>query len=239
MSRLAALGIAAAALLAPLPAIAQAYRCSMPIGDIARPRPDGPTAREPRRVVPTGSYTLALTWSPQYCRENGKQASARLQCGGGNRFGFTLHGLWPDGKGTQWPQYCRPAALLDTRVIQSNLCATPSPQLLQHEYAKHGTCMNLAPAAYFDRATGLYARIRYPDMNALSRRRRLTTGQFAQAFARANRGMTAAMVKVTADRQGWLDEAWVCLDTQFRYRACPRAGRAANLPLKIWRGGAA
>ncbi|WP_033922324.1 ribonuclease T2 family protein [Sphingomonas sp. 37zxx] len=230
------LGLAALALAAPMPALAQAYRCAIPAGDIARPRPDGPSAREPRRVVPIGSYTLALSWSPQYCRENGTQASAKMQCGGGNRFGFTLHGLWPDGQGTQWPQYCQPAALLDQRVIERNLCTTPSVQLLQHEYAKHGTCMNIAPAAYFDRASGLYARIRYPDMDALSRRKKLTTGQFAQAVARANPGMTAAMVKVTADRQGWLDELWVCLDTKFQYRACPRAGRAANLPLKIWRG---
>jgi ribonuclease T2 len=232
-------GIAmAVAAVAPLPALAQAYRCSVP-GEIARPRPDGPTTQQPRRVVPTRGYTLALTWNPQYCRENGDRQSARFQCGADNRFGFTLHGLWPDGDGVnRWPQYCSAAPLLSEQVIRRNLCATPSAQLLQHEYAKHGTCMNVTPAAYFNQASGLYGRVRYPDMEALSRRRGLTVGAFAQAFARVNRGLTPDMFRVTANRQGWLDEVWLCLDTRLRRTRCPAHQRSAsaNTPLKIWRG---
>lgn len=226
--------------MVPAPALAQAYRCSVPEA-LPRPRADGPSAREPRRDLPTASYTLALTWAPGYCRTRGDRGDARFQCDSGNRFGFTLHGLWPDGAGSEWPQYCRAAPLLSERVIRRNLCVTPSVQLLQHEYAKHGTCMGISPAAYFDRASSLYARVRYPDMNALSRRRGLTTGQFAQAVARANPGVTPAMLRVTADRAGWLQEIWLCLDTRFRYRACPahQRGRAASSPLKIWRGDAA
>lgn len=230
------LGIALAA--APLPALAQAYRCSVP-GEVARPRADGPTTQQPRRVVPIRGYTLALTWNPQYCRDNRGEASARFQCGGGNRFGFTLHGLWPDGDGVnRWPQYCTPARLLSEPVIRRNLCVTPSPQLLQHEYAKHGTCMNVTPAAYFNQASALYGRIRYPDMEALSRRRGLTVGMFAQAFARANRGLTPQMFKVTTTRQGWLDEIWICLDRRLRDTGCPAHQRSASptTPLKIWRG---
>ncbi|WP_315760405.1 ribonuclease T2 [Sphingomonas sp. Y38-1Y] len=235
--KLAVLAAAAAALVVPAAASAQAYRCAIP-GDLPDPRVEGPTAREPRRVVPIGSYTLALSWSPQFCKGAGDRASARLQCGGGNGFGFTLHGLWPDGRGREWPQYCRAAPALPAAVIRRNLCATPSVQLLQHEYAKHGTCMGIAPAAYFDRSTRLYGRVRYPDMDALSRRRGLTTSQFEQAFARANPGLTPAMLRVTADRQGWLDEVWLCMDTRFRYTTCPthQRGRAAGQPLRIWRG---
>jgi ribonuclease T2 len=228
---------AALALSAASPAMGQAYRCSLP-ETLPRPRADGPSVREPRRDLPTASYTLALTWNPAYCRTGGGRADARFQCGGGNRFGFTLHGLWPDGAGRQWPQYCRPAPLISEPVIRRNLCATPSVQLLQHEYAKHGTCMGISPAAYFNRASGLYARVRYPDMNALAARRGLTTGEFARAFARANPGLTPAMFRVTADREGWLEEVWLCLDTRFRYRQCPthQRGRAASAGLRIRRG---
>lgn len=226
-----------AMLLAPSVAAAQAYKCAVP-GTIPAPHSDGPNAREPRRVLPIGGYTLAISWTPQYCRENTRDASARFQCGSGNRFGFALHGLWPDGQGKTWPQYCAPAPILGQDVLRRNLCATPSPQLLQHEYAKHGTCMKLPPEQYFARSTALYARVRYPDMNALSRRRGLTAGQFATAFARANRGLSANMLRVTATRQGWLDEVWLCLDTRFRATACPahQGGLAANRRLKIWRG---
>lgn len=226
-----------AALAAPAAAQAQAYQCALP-DRLEAPRPDLPSAREPRRVLPIGGYTLAITWAPQYCHENAGQGSARFQCDSGNRFGFTLHGLWPDGQGKLWPQYCTGTPLLDAATVRRNLCATPSVQLLQHEYAKHGTCMGIAPAQYFARSTGLYARLRYPDMNALSRRRTLTAGQFAAAFARANPGLTAAKLRVTANRQGWLDEVWICLDTRFRYANCPahQGGLSPARRLKIWRG---
>ena len=222
---------------APSLAHAQAYRCAVP-ERIEAPRTDGPSVREPRRVLPIGGYTLALTWAPQYCHDNARDGSARFECGSGNRFGFTLHGLWPDGRGREWPQYCAPAGILDIGTIRRNLCATPSAQLLQHEYAKHGTCMGVSPAQYFSRSTGLYARLRYPDMDALSRRRGLTAGQFAAAFARANRGITPAMLRVTANRRGWLDEIWLCLDTRMSFAPCrPNSGGVKpSTPLNIWRG---
>ena len=73
------------------------------------------------------------------------------------------------------------------------MCATPSAQLIQHEWAKHGTCTGLNPADYFGKSGGLYARLRYPDMNALSRGP-LTVGQFTAAFAAANPGKALPLV---------------------------------------------
>jgi len=231
------LAIAAAALAAPAALHAQAYRCAAPAGD-QRPHPDLPTADQPRRLLPIGSYTLAITWAPQYCHEHAREPAARFQCRSGNRFGFTLHGLWPDGVGEQWPQYCQATPLLPREVIRRNICATPSAQLLQHEWSKHGTCMpGYTPARYFARSTSLYAKLRFPDMDALSRRP-LTAGRLAAAIAAANPGMSPDMMRVTANRQGWLDEIWLCLDTAFAYRRCPahQGGLAANASVRIWRG---
>lgn len=229
--------VAAVALLAPTIASAQAYRCAIPVR-MPVPNPDGPSQREPKRVVPIGGYTLAITWAPQFCHGNARDEGARFQCASGNRFGFTLHGLWPDGTGKAWPQYCAPAPLLSADILRRNLCATPSAQLLQHEYAKHGTCMGIPPQQYFARSTRLYGALRYPDMDALSRRRGLTAGQLAAAFARANPGIGAGMMRVTANRNGWLDEVWLCLDTRLAYARCPvtKGGLAASAPVKIWRG---
>lgn len=229
--------LAAAFLLAPAVASAQAYRCDMP-SRVERPRLELPSADQPQRLLPIGGYTLAITWAPQHCHEHARDPSARVECASGNRFGFTLHGLWPDGVGKEWPQYCRAAALLPAPVVRANLCATPSAQLLQHEWAKHGTCMpGLSPAAYFQRSTALYRRLRYPDMDALSRRP-LTAGAFAEALAAANPGLRANMLRVTANRHGWLDEVWLCLDKAFRNTRCRAnsGGLAPNAPLKIWRG---
>jgi ribonuclease T2 len=228
--------VAVAALLAPAAVQAQALSCSVP-ATLPRPTPDGPDAREPKRVMPIGGYTLALTWSPEYCRTRQASARDRLQCGGGNRFGFTLHGLWPDGPDKTWPQYCKPAALIDEPVIRRNLCATPSPQLLQHEWAKHGTCMSPDPARYFAESTRLYRGIAYPDMAALSRRPQ-TTASVTRAFARANPGLRADMIRLNVNRKGWLEEVWLCLGTDLNPRGCKATGEGAraNAPVKIWRG---
>ena len=233
--KLAASIAAIAVVLAPGIASAQALLCT-PSANPPRPKPELPSADQPRRVLPIGGYTLAITWGPQFCRNGGFTPAARFQCGGGNRFGFTLHGLWPDGIDKDWPQYCTTTDLLPPAVIKGMLCSTPSAQLIQHEWAKHGTCMGTTPAAYFARSSAMYAKLRYPDMDALSRGP-LTAGQFAAAFAAANPGIPANAIRVTAKR-GWLDELWLCLDTRFGYTRCKpgTGGLPANARLKIWRG---
>lgn len=219
----------ALALVAPGTAFAQALSCTLPANV---PAGTGQGGGE-RRVMPVTGYTLALSWSPGFCRQSGMRA--QFQCGGGNRFGFVLHGLWPDGRNGRWPQYCGPARTIPAAVVRENLCAMPSPRLQWQQYAKHGSCSGMAPASYLAQARGLFARMRYPDMDALSRRPTLTTAQLADAFARANAGLTARSVQVVAGRDGWLDEVRICLDTRFQARPC--AGRDTGAKrLRIWRG---
>lgn len=239
MTRANVLWVAAlAGALVPATAQGQAYRCAVP-ATIPAPRPDLPSRDQPRRVVPIGGYTLAISWVPEYCRGSGRtNPSARFECRSGNRFGFALHGLWPDGEGPEWPQYCRATRILPPAVIRSAICATPSAQLIQHEWAKHGTCMNGTPNDYFRQSTRLFAALRYPNMQSLSRRRDLTAGILAAEMAQANPGVSATMMRITANKQGWLDEVWLCLDKDRRYRACPahQGGLSPDTPIKIWRG---
>ena len=234
---IARLIVSAAAVLAPLPAIAQALQCVVP-QRLPNWKAEGPTAREPRRMLATAGYTLAVSWSPGYCRTNSYRPDARFQCGTGNRFDFVLHGLWPDGAGKDWPQYCRSVPALPAATVRRNICVTPSAQLIQHEWAKHGSCMAREADAYFTRSRGLFQGLRFPDMQALSRRPRLTAGQLATEVAKLNRGMTARSMRVTADRQGWLEELWICLDLQFRPKACAsgKGGLAPGAAIKVWRG---
>ncbi|MDF7775201.1 ribonuclease T [Sphingomonas sp. AOB5] len=232
-ARLAAMLIA----LTPGIASAQALMCRAP-GTPPVPRPDLLSEREPRRVVPIASYTLALTWSPGYCRANRQDPDNRFQCASGNRFGFTLHGLWPDGAGREWPQYCDSASIVPPKVVRETMCATPDAQLIQHEWAKHGTCMDVTVDGYFRQARQLYGTLRYPDMMALSRRP-LTVGQFKKQLVAVNPGLPESAIRVTVTRQGWLDELWLCLDTRYRWRTCRTGSGGApdGTQLKIWRGG--
>ncbi|WP_156678700.1 ribonuclease T2 family protein [Sphingomonas profundi] len=221
MRRMALILPAVLAALLPAAAHAQASACTIP-ASLPRPRPEPPTAANPRRIMPIGRYTLAISWSPGYCPGKAGSAEDAFQCGGANgRFGFTLHGLWPDAAGESWPQYCRATPLVPERVVREMLCTTPSVQLIQHEWAKHGTCMSPTPRAYFAQSSRLYRALRFPDMHALAARDDVTAGDIAAAFAASNRGIREDMVRVTTGRDGRLAELWLCLDTRLRYTGCP------------------
>lgn len=208
------------ALATPGIAMAQANQCRLP-EVIARPKAEGPSADEPKRVLPIGYYTLAVSWSPQYCKTARGGARDAFQCQSGNAFAFTLHGLWPDGYGKEWPQYCKPAAPLPRKVIRDHLCATPSVQLIQHEWIKHGTCMPTTPTKFFALSRKLYSALRYPDMTALAARSTLSARDFAQAFAAENKGMVADGIRLNVTRDGSLSEVWICMDRKYRYISCP------------------
>ena len=174
---------------------------------------------QPVRAVPAVSYTLALIWTPQHCFHAVGGAEA-LKCGRDTGSGFVLHGLWPDGEGTSWPQWCAPAAILPKRTIAAHYRATPSPQLMQHEWAKHGTCIaGATPDSYFDQSNRLFRQVRIPDMRKLAAAP-TTESKFAQAFAAANPGMEPDSIRLNLNKQGWLQEVWLCLDTTFQSMHC-------------------
>ncbi|MBN8818867.1 MAG: ribonuclease T [Sphingomonas sp.] len=223
------LGWSATVLIAGLvavPAHAQMTACTLPS---VLPVPRVETVQpSQRRTVAIGSYTLALSWSPEHCSR--ARASDGFQCDGeANRFGFILHGLWPDGQGRDWPQYCRPAQRLSPALIRRNLCATPSAGLLQHQWTKHGVCMSRTPERYFDLARGLYAKLRFPEMAALATDPDLTAARFTDALLAANRSANPALrreaISLAVTRDGWLDEVRLCLDQRLRFAPC-RANQA-------------
>jgi ribonuclease T2 len=210
-----------------------AAACQIP-ASLPRPRVDRPTLSQPRRVLPIGSYTLAMIWAPERCRFGSSDAD-RIDCRAVEGPQFVLHGLWPDGRGGDWPQYCRPAALLPEATLKAHWCATPSTQLLQHEWAKHGTCMQgYTPDRYFRTGEQLFRRLRTPAMSSLAQRRDLTVAQFSNAYIAANR-LPAGSVRLNVNTRGWLQEVLVCYNTRFQPQRCPaqKDGPAPGRRLRI------
>ncbi len=220
--------------LAAIPVAAHAQTpasCRVP-ERINPPRAGSTPDPDQMRRMKVAGYTLALSWTPQYCaraRDGDSQCDIR-----NGRFGFVLHGLWPDGAATDgrsagWPQYCAPAAPVNRAVITANFCMMPSVPLMQHQWAKHGTCMARSPENYFARARATYEKILLPDMGYFARQYRVTAGQIAGAIARKNPGMGIDMIRVQASDYGMLSEVWICLDARFRPMRCP-AGKAGVSP---------
>jgi ribonuclease T2 len=233
--RLAAAALAALA-LAPSAAHAQAYQCRAPQGSAGVPAVvrDGPVRR-----VPITGYTLAVSWSPEYCRTRANRAADQRQCSGrSGRFGFVVHGLWPEGRGGNWPQWCPAPHRLTGRELARNLCMTPSATLLAHEWAKHGSCMAARPESYFRTVRLLWSQLRWPDFDRLSRGEVLTAGRVREEFAQANRAWRPEHVGLVLSERGWLRELRLCYGRDFEPAACDarRFGPPHSAPVQIWRG---
>jgi ribonuclease T2 len=212
--------------------VAAVSMSSMGVAQTARTHAELPSNEQPVRRVPTTGYTLSLIWTPEHCYASQKhaQGGADAECAAPSAHGFTLHGLWPDGAGPNlWPQYCHPVGLLTDAQIAAGSRATPAPQLLQHEWAKHGSCMTNDPVSYFTLEDRIYDGIHAPDMAMLSHRRGLAVSDFQSAFAAANPGMTADMMRLNLNKDGWLEEVWLCLGLDKRPRSCP-AGQGGAQP---------
>lgn len=228
------LGIAA--LLAPFPALAQAYQCRVP-PRVAMPQPARPDG--PRLATPIGGYTLAVSWSPEFCRAPRSRDPANYQCNGRiGRFGFVLHGLWPEAPKGPPPQWCAIEPRPSEEDVRRNLCMTPVPWLLEHEWAKHGSCMARRPEGYFKVASILWNSLRLPEADRLSRQPGLTVGDLRRAFVASNPAFPRASVGVVLSNGGYLREMYLCYGKDFLPRPCrPRSfGPKDAVPLKIWRG---
>ena len=232
-SRLAP-AILALATCGAAPLAAQHYQCTIPqrvgVPDIARDAP-------PRRLPVTG-YTLALSWSPEFCKPRKRQPRHARQCGGGaGLFGLVVHGLWPESS-RSWPQWCAAQRRPLPRELAANMCISPSAELVARQWAKHGTCMARRPATYFKVTRILWAGLRLPDLDRVSREDDLTAGTIRTRFTDANPDWPREAVGVKLNARGWLEELHLCYDKRFMPTPCGRQrfGARDAAPAKIWRG---
>ncbi len=181
------------------------------------------------RNVPIGGYLLTFSWSPEACfnaqRQAGRNASGttidtNIQCGKTNHFAFVLHGLWPEGKDKDWPQYCRPVPTVAAATVRGELCRTPSVSLIEHEWEKHGSCGWKTPEAYFAQSSKLMDAVKLPDLSGLTRGQ-VNASAIRAAFVATNPSLPHDAIGVAANKGGWFEEVRLCLDTAFKYQTCP------------------
>ncbi len=223
--------LALAALALAQPAFGQALECRPP-AQLELPQPRA--QNEPTIRAAVSGYTLAISWSPEFCRgPGGRSTRNAMQCGGENgHFGFVLHGLWPEARSGPAPQWCAPPAPIAPQTYRDNLCMTPVPWLLQHEWAKHGTCMARDPARYFRVAAVLWRSVRLPDPSLIR-----SAGELRAAFVAANPAFTRGGVGLVTGKGGWLREIHLCYGLDFMPAKCRRDGRgpADSAPLRVAR----
>ncbi len=165
-------------------------------------------AQEEARVVPVTKLVLAYYWWPEQCQSHAGEGCAQ-------HFGFKVHGLWPDGAGRSYPQFCKSPTPLDAATVRANWCMTPSVSLLQHEWAKHGTCHWADAATYFGSARAVADKIALPDPAALN-----SAGALRDAVVAANPAVPRGAIFIGTDNKQWLTELRICLTTRYEPTAC-------------------
>lgn len=214
---------------------AQAYQCRMPKATVAPfVERDGPV-----RMMPVTGYTLALSWSPEFCKPREGQRAHALQCSGRHgRFGLVVHGLWPDGA-RSWPQWCPTRRQPTGQQVARQLCMSPSTRLVARQWAKHGSCTGWTPEGYYKVTRILFDSLQIPDFDRLSRRGDLDAGAVRQAFADANgKHWRREDVGLKLNERGWLEELRLCYGKDFMPTRCTarQYGPGNDEPVKIWRG---
>ncbi len=174
-------------------------------------------------------YVLALSWSPSYCEAAHERAPDRVpdqQCAG-RPFAFVVHGLWPQYE-QGFPAYCQvPAPRLDRNIVSGALDLMPSPRLIFHEWDRHGTCSGLSQHAYFEAVRKARAVVKVPlEFTGLDKPITVKPDDVAEAFVKANAGLSRAAFAVTCDSKR-LSEVRVCLNKDFSFRDCAEVARRA------------
>ncbi len=202
----------------PPPPPPTAPSCNIVPADVFTPAispPDGV------RKLPAAYFLLSLSWSPQFCKTPaGQSARNRFQCQE-NSFGMVVHGLWPQAAGVTGgngqPRNCELTTPIPQDILRKHLCTVPGVQLMQDEWAKHGTCAFDSPEKYLDRIEALMTSLRIPDLQALGAG--LRAKDIIAAFVNANPGLTSDAVQLQVGSKQ-LQEVHVCYDMNFQFRRC-------------------
>ena len=165
-------------------------------------------------------YVLALSWSPSYCeaaRDRRPNRAPDRQCAG-RPFAFVVHGLWPQYE-RGFPSYCQvPAPRLDRAIVGSMLDVMPSP--VKSSAVSSGTI-------YFETVRKAQAAVKIPpDYLDLSRPIAVAPGEVADAFVKANPGLSRRAMAVSCDGKR-LTEVRVCLAQDLSFHDCPEISRRA------------
>ena len=177
---------------------------------------------QPRRTAPGkfDFYVLSLSWSPDYCASPAG-ARDRFQCAGPRKYGFVVHGLWPQFE-RGWPEECSSDKLhVPAPLKRDVLEIMPSERLMNHEWRKHGTCSGLTPKQYFESILATWANVRIPpELKSLTAEHlEFSPAELERKFAAANPGLDTSMVSVDCTGR-FLKEVQVCFDKNLKFRKC-------------------
>ncbi|WP_435660150.1 ribonuclease T2 family protein [Leisingera caerulea] len=166
-------------------------------------------------------YVLALSWSPNWCAQEGDARNAD-QCDARHDHGWTLHGLWPHHH-RGWPSYCRTAEAPPSRAMSRQMAdIMGSAGLAWHQWKKHGTCAGLSARQYYSLMREAYTRVTRPAVfRKLDKTVTLPASVVEEAFLQENPSLSRDSLTITC-RDGAIQEARICLSKALDPVPCGR-----------------
>lgn len=167
-------------------------------------------------------YVLSLSWSPQYCATDGR--NDEQQCGTEQRYGFIVHGLWPQYE--SGPPECVGDVRVSRSQIEEMLDIMPSARLIRHQWTRHGLCSGLTQGEYFTAVRDAYGAVRIPQEYQGGRSTtRIDAAALRAAFLRENPRLSADGMALRC-RGAHLAEVRICVGTDLNPRSCRRETRS-------------
>jgi len=193
------------------------------------------TASAQRKAEPGAFdyYVLSLSWSPAYCARDSRAPDSE-QCAAGKRFGWVVHGLWPQFADGGYPRSCASGRTVPKAVVDDMIGTMPDVGLILHEWRTHGTCSGLPATDYFAKVRAASDKVKVPAaLSAPKDGLSVPAGQVEAQFVEANPGLKPDMIALVCQRRQ-VSEVRVCLDKDLNPRACgkdvaDRCGKTAVL----------
>ncbi len=137
----------------------------------------------------------------------------------------TVHGLWPQYE-QGFPEFCQvPAPRLNRNIVSEMLDLMPAPNLIFHEWDRHGTCSGLSPNAYFETIRKARAVVKIPPQyidlpSALT----VAPAEVEEAFVKANPGLKPESISISCGSRR-LEEVRICMTRDLQFRGCEEIAR--------------
>jgi len=174
----------------------------------------------PAQSRPFDYYVLSLSWAPEFCAQPGEAAANPRECPAGRGLGFVVHGLWPEASSGKSPESCGPSKTVSKGLINQVLPYMPSPGLIQHEWATHGTCTGFTADEYFTKILLARAAVQIPvQLSAITGTETESPNQIEEQFAAANPAFPKGAFR-TSCRGNAFTETRTCFDKDLKSRAC-------------------
>ena len=168
------------------------------------------------------THVLALGWEPAFCAKHADKTECReLTAASFGATHLSLHGLWPQPRGTQycnvapdlkqadqnhdWNALLEPGMSADTLKRLSAVMPGVQSKLQWHEWIVHGTCFGGNADAYFARAAGLAEEVaasKVATLFAANAGRNLSADAIRAAFDDAFGAGAGARVAVSCGGRG-------------------------------------